>query len=69
MHLSTRNLSRSVVQSAGHPPEFEKLPKFQWLVINGPGRPVACARHDLLAGGKNCRAAATMRWRAGVPIL
>jgi len=57
------------VQSAGHARKFEKLPKFQWLVINGPGRSAACDRHDLLAGGKNCRADSTMRWRAGMPIL
>ena len=59
MHLSTRNQSRSAVQSAGHAPEFEKLPKFQWLVIRSGGPDGGCGRHDLLACGKNCRAAAT----------
>jgi hypothetical protein len=69
MHLSTRIWSQPTLQSAGHARRFEKLPKFQWLVINGHSPSAARARHDLLAGGKNCRAAATMRWRAGVPIL
>jgi hypothetical protein len=37
-----------VLQSAGHAPEFEKLPKFQRLGIRWASRLQAVGRHDLL---------------------
>ena len=59
------------VQSPGHARNFEKLPKFQRLVLSGCGPVGAADRHDLLAGGKNCRrrpSTMPMR-RAGIPII
>ena len=63
-------LALEPVQSMGHARNFEKLPKFQRLVVSGGGSVGSRDRHDLLAGRQELPVnLPTMRSRAGIPII
>jgi hypothetical protein len=50
-------LALEPVQSVGHARDFEKLPKFQRLVLSGGGPVEAVTGTSCWQGGKNCRSA------------